>query len=132
MNDLDRENVIEEIEGSGRGEVRAVQSLFEKGITHALTVVAWPGSLAVSHWTDEAWNFLGDARRRLEPSTIRRLSAEEMYAPALRDVHRLRRTHSELPRPLPALAPFTLDELRDEDFIAQDMIARIRDAAPAV
>ena len=95
-----------------------------------MKVVAWPHELAVEHWTDEAWNFLSQARGGLERSMIQHFDLERIYEQALRDVRRVSRAHATPPRVLPPRPPFTLEELCDEDFIAQDMIARIRDAAP--
>lgn len=130
VNDVDWDNVIEEIQSLGKSELRAVRTLFGRGIEHALKVVAWPHELAVDHWTDETWNFLSQARGGLERSMIQHLDLERIYEQALRDVRRVRRAHATPPSPLPSQPPFTLEELCDEDFIAQDMIARIRDAAP--
>ncbi len=130
VNDLDWANVIEEIESVGRSDMRAVRSLFERAIEHALKVVAWPNERAVEHWTDETWNFLSQARSRFERSMMQHFDLADLYGQAVRDVRRVARTYDATPRPTPAEPPFTLDELCDPEFIAHDLIARIHDASP--
>lgn len=53
VNDVDRENVIEEIGSLGASELRAVRSLIQLALFQALNILAWPGHSARDHWRHE-------------------------------------------------------------------------------
>jgi hypothetical protein len=69
-------NIIEEIEGVGREQLHAVESLLAQAITHILKAQAWPHAREVPYWQAEARWFRGEAtdrstasrRQKIDPS----------------------------------------------------------------
>ncbi len=107
---VDWPNVIEEVQDVGLSELRACQSLLQQVMTHLLKLSAWPDSRAAVHWRDEAETFLDDAGRRFTPSMRQRIDLNDLYIAALRRV-RSKTDDSGVPRPLPEICPFALDDL---------------------
>ena len=130
VNDVDWANVIEEIESVGRSDMKAVRSLFTNAIAHALKIVAWPDDWAVRHWQVEAGDFLFQGRERFEPSMRQLFVLDRLYEGALHEVAKASLKHRAPSLPIPDAAPFTLDDLLRADFRIEDLIARLRDAAP--
>lgn len=106
-------NIVEEIEGVGRSERRAVRSLLLRAFIHMLKIKAWPDSLSVPHWRSEVRVFLADARYDLKPSMRQWIDIADIWRDAL---HALPGTMDGLP-PLsvPDTCPVTLDELLSEE-----------------
>ena len=108
-NSLDLENVIEEIESVGRSQVAAVRSLLTQALLHDLKAEAWPLSRDVSHWRGEARRFRVDAADSFTPSMRQLIDVETLYRRALYIMPE--RMDDQLPLPVPATCPVTLDEL---------------------
>jgi hypothetical protein len=68
-NIIDWENVLEEIESLGSEQRRAVESLLENALAHALKVVGDPNSLSTERWKKEIVNFLRQARKKIKPAS---------------------------------------------------------------
>ena len=126
-NDLDWENVIEEVESVGRGEIHAVVSLLARMLEHLLKAAAWPQAPSVRKWLHEARVFQAEARRRWAPSMASRIALDETYEEALLLVRDLDFVEGP-PGPLPEACPVTLDELLAADVLA-DLAPRFRPPA---
>jgi hypothetical protein len=124
VNDVDWANVIEEIESLGASELRAVQSMLSLALLHGLKVLAWPGHSARNHWMHEISNFLLQARQGFQPGMAQKLNAAEVYRRALRELRKMRMDGAP-PGPVPDSCAVTPDDLLDEDFGADAMLARI-------
>jgi hypothetical protein len=61
-------NIIEEIEGVGREQLHAVESLLAQAITHILKAPAWPHAREVPYWQAEARWFRDEAANRFTAS----------------------------------------------------------------
>ncbi len=90
VNGIDWENVAEEIESVGRSEVRAVASLLEQSILHAIKLLRWPEHPAAAGWHNEISNFLIQASAHFEPAMARRIEVEKLLARAIRHAESLR------------------------------------------
>jgi hypothetical protein len=107
--ELDWLNIAEEIESVGSEQLHAVESLLMRALIHMLKAEAWPLSRDVPHWQAEARVFRSQARRRFVPSMRQRLDLLGIYADALRGLPET--MDDQLPLPVPAECPITLDEL---------------------
>jgi hypothetical protein len=110
--DLDWPNIAEEIEAVGRSELNAVTSLLTQALLHMLKAEAWPLAREVPHWQAEARRFRGDAADRFAPSMRQRIDLARVYRRALRAMPDT--IDGQLPLPVPAVCPVTLDELLSE------------------
>src|SRR5215217_167601 len=81
-NIIDWENVLEEIESLGSEQRRAVESLLENALAHALKVVGDPNSLSTERWKKEIVNFLRQARKKIKPAMRSRIDIEEIWQDA--------------------------------------------------
>jgi hypothetical protein len=124
VNDLDWANVIEEIESVGRSETQAVVSLLRQALVHALKVVAWPDHRASRKWRNEIGNFLDEARQRYAPSMAQQIDLGALYRKAR--TRTLSLAMDAPPAALPETTDLTLDDLLDESFGADALIARVR------
>ncbi|MGH7153983.1 MAG: DUF29 domain-containing protein [Acetobacteraceae bacterium] len=110
INDLiDWPNVIEEIESVGRSELKAVQSHIVLALLHELKAQAWPHSLAVEHWQDEALSHRVNAGQHFEPEMRPRIDIATLYQDALRAMPKT--IDGKPPLPFPRECPFSLDDL---------------------
>lgn len=124
VNDLDWGNIIEEIESVGRSEVRAVESLLEQALVHAMKIAAWPDHEAAGHWRGEIRTFLNNARRNFSPSMRQLLDVDALHADALDTA---RATDPARPAlPLRDTTDLTLDELLSRGITTDALIARLR------
>src|SRR5260370_4883085 len=76
---IDRENVVEEVESVGREQLHAVESLL---FQHLLKAQAWPLSRDVENWRADARGFLAQASNRYVPSMAQRLNLARIYQQA--------------------------------------------------
>lgn len=123
VNGVDWENVVEEVESVGRSELKAVASLLEQALLHALKLSAWPESPAANHWLSELGALLSGARRRYEPGMRQRVDLDDIYAGALGQLALVQ--HDGDPRPVPPSPPLELRELMDRGLSARDLVARL-------
>ena len=107
--DLDWPNIIEEIECVGRSEVKGVRSALLQYLLHDLKAKAWPDSAYVEHWRTEATHALNDARDDFLASMRGKIDLAAIYRRAVRELPRV--IDGQLPLPVPAECPVTLDEL---------------------
>ena len=105
----DWDNIIEEVESVGRGQLNAVRSLLIRALAHHLKAQAWPQSREVPHWMAEARGFRIDAADAFSPSMQPRIDIAALYHKALL---RLPETiDGQPPLPVPGDSPYTLTEL---------------------
>ncbi len=105
----DWENIIEEIESVGRGQVEAVESLLFQALVHWLKAQGWPTSLSAPSWRADAKNFRSQARRRYSPSMSKKIDVMDLYKDALRGLPEA--MDGQPASSVPASCPFTLGEL---------------------
>ena len=109
---IDWENLVEEVEGVGREQLHAVESLLFQALLHMLKAQGWPLSRDVENWQADARGFRAQARRRYTPSMRQKLDLAGIYTDALK----------ALPTTLdgvglgllPETCPLTFDELLGE------------------
>lgn len=111
--DLDWPNIAEEVEGVGRSQLSAVQSLLRQALIHMLKTEAWPQSREVPHWRAEARRFRDDAAEAFSPAMRQRIDLAGLYAKALRATPET--IDGQPPLPVSQSCPMTLDELLAED-----------------
>ncbi len=110
VNGVDWEQVAEEIEDVGLSELNAVRSFLRLTLVHLLKIYGWPDSSAVGHWRGEIAAFQTDASSRFAPSIRQNIDVAILFGDALRQLRRV--TYDGLPPlPLPAVCPFSLDQL---------------------
>lgn len=117
---VDWSHVIEELEGVGRAELLAVESLLEQAMVHLLKLRIDPTSPATRHWRAEILAMLGGVRRRYAPSMRHRIATEAIWHDAVRQVEALYPGAS-----VPALCPWSIDELTGEEPDPSALAARI-------
>jgi hypothetical protein len=111
---VDWDHVIEEVEDVGRSEWHSVETLLRHAMVHLLKAAAWPDAPPCEHWRSEVVGFLIDAKKRFAPSIAQRISIEEEYGNALKQV-RATTIDGQPPGPLPDQCPLTLDALLSAD-----------------
>ena len=107
--EIDWSNIIEEIEGVGLSELRAVESLLFQALVHMLKAEGWPLSRDTEHWRGEMRGFRRQARRRFTTSMRQKLDLAGLYDDAMQAVPAT--VDGQPPLPLPARCSMTLDEL---------------------
>jgi hypothetical protein len=107
--DVDWPNIVEEIESVGRDQLRAVESFLVQAIAHMLKAEGWPSSRDAPNWLAESRRFQGDAASRFAPSMRPRIDLERVYRRALSALPAT--MDGQAPLPIPAVCPFTLEEL---------------------
>lgn len=111
---IDLENLIEELEGMGKSEKRALISLLTRLVEHLLKLSYWEEEKerVGNHWASEIVNFRAQIQTRLEdsPSLRSQLPSlyEKAYPVAVKSVSKL--------FSLPPNAEITLDQALDEDW----------------
>ncbi len=123
VNDIDKANVIEEVESVGLGETQAVETFLCQALLHALKAAAWPDHMAARKWRNEIDGFLSQARRRFAPSMAQPLDVVALHRDARRNVLWLDMRRPALP--LPEATDLTLAELLDEALEPDVLIARL-------
>jgi hypothetical protein len=83
-NQLDLANVIEEIEGVGRSELHAAESLIENILVHLIMLAADPEAPAVRGWNAEITAWTATLRRRITPSMHTRIDLDSIWTDAVR------------------------------------------------
>jgi hypothetical protein len=115
-NELDWDNIAEEIEDVGIGEVNATLSQIDNIVRHRVYLRGWPDSLSVRRWQAELDEFTRQLHRHYKPSMttggnprVTDAVVRESYTAAVKYCL----AHMDEPPtvPLPAACPWTLDEL---------------------
>ncbi len=118
---VDWEHVIEEVGDVGLSQLSACQSYLRQAIVHLLKLHRQPEGQATGHWHSEIANFLADAQQRFSASMRQRIDLDVLYRRALRQ---LRVDGQALVAP--DACPFTIDDLLDEDFAIDALLAKLR------
>lgn len=108
MNDIDRPNIVAEIDSVGRSGLRACESLLARAIEHMMKLPAWPGQPASPHWRSEARGLLRDARHAVSPSMRQHPALAALYAETRADIM-VDEMDGAPPPPLPATSTPKLD-----------------------
>ena len=111
--ELDWPNIAEEIESVGNEQRFAVESLLVQGIVHLLKAHAWPDCRDAPTWRADSMRFRGDAAARFVPSMRQRLDLARIWRRAVRAMPDS--IDGAALVPLPAMCPYTLDELLSEE-----------------
>lgn len=117
---LDWENLAEEIEALGRGELDALESALEQVLIHLLKLEYSPAADPHRGWEES----VDEHRRRVpralknSPSLRPRLPATlvDAWPPARRSAARALKRDKIDPDILPKDCPYTLDQILDEDW----------------
>ena len=121
---LDLPNLIEEVEDLGSEQVHRVESNLRRLLQHLIYIARRPRAPTTRHWTAEALTFRHAASKRVLAS-MRRVLEPGLDA-EWRAACRIAAAKLGDPLPgLPALCPFTLDELLDEDLPLDRLLARL-------
>jgi hypothetical protein len=112
-NALDWDNLAEEINDVGLGQLLAVMSHLSLALLHDLKAEAWPNSRDVPHWRAEARGHRDDVRQRFTPSMAQRIDVEKLYRRAMRRMPEM--INGQPPLPVPEAWPATLEEMLRED-----------------
>ena len=116
-NIIDWENVLEEIESLGSEQRRAVESLLENALAHALKVVGDPNSLSTEQWKKEIARFLRQqARKKIKPAMRSRIDIEEIWQNACEQASDTLEAFDRTLPDVPQRCPFSFDDLLDADF----------------
>lgn len=114
-NRLDPAHIAEEIEGLGRSELRAAQSLCEHVIEHLLKLEYARLDEPAEHWRDEivAWRL--QLEKILTRSVEAKLDLPGRYRAALRLARRFERHAPGFAGRLPAECPYSLEQIVGSD-----------------
>jgi hypothetical protein len=118
-NRLDIELIAEEIEGLGRSELHACQSLCEQIIAHLLKLEFSELSERANHWRREVVEWRVQLERKLTRSIVAKLDVPERYRYALRLLRPFENDMPGLIARLAAECPYSLDQIigsGDEDW----------------
>lgn len=116
LEELDRENLIEELESLGKRDKNKAASLLEQIIRHLLLLQYWETEVQdnASHWEAEIDSFRTQLRRHLTTNLHQHLEQEfdTIYQDALRYVTKKTRLEN-----LPSHCPYTLAQLLDQNWL---------------
>ena len=129
VNDVDWEYVIEEVEGVGRGEFQAVESLLDVPLTRLMAAYGAARPEPVARWRSEARSALGRAARRASPSMVPRLDLQDLWALARESALDKLAADGGPARPLPETCPSTAPDLLNRRPDIDALLARIATAA---
>lgn len=78
---LDLENLIEELEGLGRSEKRALESLLTRLLEHLFKIAYWESEREhnLAHWIVEVNNFRYQIQKRTQVSTVLKNYLNEIF-----------------------------------------------------
>jgi hypothetical protein len=115
VNDVDWTHLAEEIEDVGLSELHSVESFLTLILVHLLKVHIWPDSPATGRWRGEIVAFQNNAKRRFTHSMRQKLDIGALYADATEQIRAMEPATAPGAE-LPAVAPFTLDQLLGESW----------------
>ena len=131
-NSLDIAHLAEEIEDSGKCDLREVESLVQQILPHAAKVAIDPESQSVGHWRSEITAFRQSARRAFAPSMRQAIDLASLWLDAAATLA----APSPRPQRLAILAeaertgcPATLDQVLASSLDIDEFLALF--AAPA-
>lgn len=126
---VDIAHVAEEIEDLGERDLREVTSFLARLFEHLMKIDNAPASLDAPHWRSEARTFQRGACDAFSPGMRRALVVDAIW----------RKAHKRLAQDMadkktilfaPAASPCKLDELLDEDFDLDAVLAKLAAARP--
>ena len=127
-NTIDWDNVIEEIESVGRSEWKGVRSQIRNALAHIVKGFCDPGSLSSRAWRVEVEGFLREARDDYRPSMQQLLDIDNVWQDAFAAATvSLQAYDVAIPPGIPAVCPFTLDEILDGRFGYDFAVRRLYD-----
>ncbi len=85
-NSLDIEHLAEEIESSGKRDVREVASNLRLILVHVLKIISCPTSSYRAHWQCEILAFQHDAVAAFAPSMRQLIALDDEWLPAVRAI----------------------------------------------
>ena len=125
-NILDWAMVVEEIESVGRSEIGKVESAVTLILVHVLKYASAPAAQSTSSWRTEVITFQGSARRSYRRSMRQRIDWNDLWAMSkTRAGSELAMFGDRIIDGLPAVMPFTPEELTARDFTMDFALERI-------
>ncbi|MCE7026788.1 DUF29 domain-containing protein [Jiella avicenniae] len=117
--DADLENLVEEIESLGNGQLHALESYYALLIFHLLKWQFQPERRSRS-WSGTILNARAQLRRREKRNPGLKARAGEIVADIYPDSRRQAAIETGLPiETFPDTCPYSLDQLRDPDFLPE-------------
>ncbi len=114
-NAMDWDNLIEEVESLGRGELSGVKSKLVRALEHLIKAYCDSQSRSKDGWATEVTYFLAEAREDYRPSMKQRFTVDELWQKAARSAFEVLRIYNiHIPPGIPSVCPFTVEQLVDE------------------
>lgn len=114
-NQPDWANIIEEIEGVSRSELRAATSPLANAMQHKLYLIGWPKNESTRHWQAEVTVQLVEMHGEYRPSMRQAIEASLDHLYRLAKVRAMRHmVDTPAATPLPMSCPWSFDELLEE------------------
>lgn len=120
ISDLDIGNILEEIEGMGKEQKLALQSLMRMILVHLLKLDLSPSRDPRAKWIEEVLEFRTQAETRLDDTPSLRHYADELFAKAWPQARRIAQKSFEIHGEnvaVPVECPYTLEQVLDADFL---------------
>ncbi|HYE50283.1 MAG TPA: DUF29 domain-containing protein [Azospirillaceae bacterium] len=116
---LDLENLAEEVADLGNNELDVIEGNLTQAVVHLLKLEWSPDREPRRHWLGETTAFRVNAERKLmrSPGLRARINVAVLYRNAVRIV---RKSMGKAFGGDPAVCPWTLDQVMDEEFIPQN------------
>ncbi len=115
--DLDRQNLIEEIEDMARSERKELHNVFVKIIEHLLKLECEPNSQAVNHWKREVQTWRIQLRHMVKSNASLKAHAQDYVEEAYQDALIIAATGADCSiEDFPAYCRWTADHLLDLTF----------------
>ncbi|WP_035694013.1 DUF29 domain-containing protein [Azospirillum halopraeferens] len=129
-NDLDLDRVAEEIEDVGSEKLEAVLSLLGNIMVHLLKLASVPGALSANHWRREIRSWQRQVLLKYRPAMRQHVDLERLWRLAVRDARADLADEGDALLPVADSCPLMLNELLDEGFDVDRLIAVLRPDAP--
>jgi hypothetical protein len=116
--DLDFETLAEEIESMGNSQLIALESALARVVDHLLKLEFSPANEPRNGWRQSVsvHRFHAARQVRKSPSLLRKIDLDEIYADARKLAAVGLRQDGMTARDLPESCPYTLDQVRDDDW----------------
>ena len=123
----DLPNVIEEIEASGRTELKAATSPIRLILEHLVKLASDPVAQARTRWIEEILRWHRDVQDSMAPSMRGRVDLETLWRRARRDAERALALHgAQAMDGLPDRCPLALEDFLAADFDYEGALAMLR------
>jgi hypothetical protein len=132
-NALDIENIAEEIESVGRGELGRVESYLVQVVIHLLKLASLGDEAEpASHWRREIFNLQAIWPSHYVPSMRQNIDLATIWRRSVRTAERTLASYGDRLLPLPETSPLLLDDLLNESIEIDALFAKVRAASAAV